>query len=217
MRPLALGLSAAWAAWRLLALDRALAQRRAWHHAPGWMVAPEALPAETTPSWWPGWSRRWRSQGHRHRGSCWDGPFAGRPGTRRCWKRRWPPTVPCRRPRTSRGGHPALHAVGQETEQPLVVPWSELVGHVLVTGTTRSGKTRLLEVLASEAIRGPGAVVDPRPQGGPGPAGAVCRRSPAPGPAVCAAHPGVSRSSRPASTSWTPRPPPPKCRPASGR
>ena len=51
MRPLALGLSAAWAAWRLLALDRALAQRRAWHQAPGWMVAPEALPAETAPAW----------------------------------------------------------------------------------------------------------------------------------------------------------------------
>jgi conjugal transfer pilus assembly protein TraD len=65
----------------------------------------------------------------------------------------------------SRGGHPALHAVGQDIEQVLVVPWSELVGHVLVTGTTRSGKTRLLEVLASEAIRGPGAVVILDPKG----------------------------------------------------
>ena len=67
--------------------------------------------------------------------------------------------------RGRRGGHPALHAVGQDAEQPLVVPWSELVGHVLVTGTTRSGKTRLLEVLASEAIRGPGAVVMLDPKG----------------------------------------------------
>jgi hypothetical protein len=33
--PLALTISAAWAAWRLLALDRALAQRRAWRQAPG--------------------------------------------------------------------------------------------------------------------------------------------------------------------------------------
>jgi conjugal transfer pilus assembly protein TraD len=64
-----------------------------------------------------------------------------------------------------RGGHPALHAVGQRTEQPLVLPWSELVGHVLVTGTTRSGKTRLLEVIASEVIRGPGAVVILDPKG----------------------------------------------------
>ena len=65
----------------------------------------------------------------------------------------------------ARGGHPALHAVGEETEQPLVVPWSEMTGHVLITGTTRSGKTRLLEVLAAEVIRGPGAVVILDPKG----------------------------------------------------
>ena len=35
MHPLALTLSAGWATWRLLALDRALAQRRAWQQAPG--------------------------------------------------------------------------------------------------------------------------------------------------------------------------------------
>ena len=46
--------------------------------------------------------------------------------------------------RDVRGGHPALHAVGRKKERPLVVPWSELVGHVLIGGTTRSGKTRLL-------------------------------------------------------------------------
>jgi conjugal transfer pilus assembly protein TraD len=65
----------------------------------------------------------------------------------------------------ARGGHPALHAVGQDQEQPLVLPWSELTGHVLITGTTRSGKTRLLEVLAAEVIRGPGAVVILDPKG----------------------------------------------------
>jgi hypothetical protein len=54
----------------------------------------------------------------------------------------------------SRGGHPALHAVGHAEEVPLVLPWSELVGQVGVTGTTRSGKTRLLEVIAEEVIRG---------------------------------------------------------------
>jgi hypothetical protein len=52
----------------------------------------------------------------------------------------------------ARGGHPALHAVGARTECPLVLPWSELVGHVLVAGTTRSGKTRCLELLAAEAL-----------------------------------------------------------------
>ena len=64
-----------------------------------------------------------------------------------------------------RGGYPALHAVGAKKEQPLVLPWSELVGHVLIGGTTRSGKTRLLEVILSEAIRGPGTVIIIDPKG----------------------------------------------------
>ena len=64
-----------------------------------------------------------------------------------------------------RGGYPALHAVGEKDEQPLVLPWSELVGHVLIGGTTRSGKTRLLEVILSEAIRGPGTVIIIDPKG----------------------------------------------------
>jgi conjugal transfer pilus assembly protein TraD len=64
-----------------------------------------------------------------------------------------------------RGGHPCLHAVGQDREQALIVPWSEMVGHMLITGTTRSGKTRLLEVLAAETVRAPGAVVVLDPKG----------------------------------------------------
>ena len=67
--------------------------------------------------------------------------------------------------RDARGGYPALHAVGKKEEQPLVLPWSELVGHVLIGGTTRSGKTRLLEVILSEAIRGPGTVIVIDPKG----------------------------------------------------
>jgi conjugal transfer pilus assembly protein TraD len=165
MQPLALGLSAVWAAWRLLALDRALAQRRAWHHAPGWMVAPEALPAETAPAWWPGWSRRGRRQGHGHQGVLVGRAFRWQAGHTQVLETALATDGALPTAEDERGGHPALHAVGQETEQPLVVPWSELVGHVLVTGTTRSGKTRLLEVLASEAIRGPGAVVVLDPKG----------------------------------------------------
>ena len=64
-----------------------------------------------------------------------------------------------------RGGYPALHAIGRKAERPLVLPWSELVGHVLIGGTTRSGKTRLLEVILSEAIRGPGTVIIIDPKG----------------------------------------------------
>ena len=67
--------------------------------------------------------------------------------------------------RDVRGGHPALHAVGKKSERPLVLPWSELVGHVLIGGTTRSGKTRLLELIVSEAIRGPGTVIIIDPKG----------------------------------------------------
>ena len=67
--------------------------------------------------------------------------------------------------RDIRGGHPALHAVGRKSERPLVLPWSELVGHVLIGGTTRSGKTRLLELIVSEAIRGPGTVIVIDPKG----------------------------------------------------
>ena len=65
----------------------------------------------------------------------------------------------------ARGGYPALHAVGRKEERPLVLPWSELVGHVLIGGTTRSGKTRLLEVILSEAVRGPGTVIVIDPKG----------------------------------------------------
>ena len=64
-----------------------------------------------------------------------------------------------------RGGYPALHAVGKAQERPLVLPFSELVGHVLIGGTTRSGKTRLLEVIVCEAVRAPGTVVVIDPKG----------------------------------------------------
>ena len=64
-----------------------------------------------------------------------------------------------------RGGYPALHAVGKAQERPLVLPFSELVGHVLIGGTTRSGKTRLLEVIVCEAIQAPGTVVVIDPKG----------------------------------------------------
>ena len=67
--------------------------------------------------------------------------------------------------RDARGGYPSLHAVGRKREGPVVLPWSELVGHVLIGGTTRSGKTRLLELIVSEAIRGPGTVIIIDPKG----------------------------------------------------
>jgi conjugal transfer pilus assembly protein TraD len=165
MQPLALALSAGWAAWRLLALDRALAHRRAWHQAPGWVLTPEALARATTPPWWPAWLRGWRSRRGGHRGVLLGRAFRWQAGHTQVLETALATDGALPIAEDSRGGHPALHAVGQDTEQALVVPWSELVGHVLVTGTTRSGKTRLLEVLASEAIRGPGAVIVLDPKG----------------------------------------------------
>jgi hypothetical protein len=43
LQPLAIGASAAWTAWRLLALDRALAHRRAWRTSPSWEMASDTL------------------------------------------------------------------------------------------------------------------------------------------------------------------------------
>jgi conjugative coupling factor TraD (SXT/TOL subfamily) len=160
-----LTLSSGWLAWRLQALDRALAQQRAWAASPGWQIPPEALPAAVLPPWWPGRLRQWVSRKHLHRGIFlgmafrWDASHTQRLETALARENALPIAE------DSRGGHPALHAVGQEHEQSLIVPWSEMVGHTLVTGTTRSGKTRLLEVIASEAIRGPGSIVILDPKG----------------------------------------------------
>jgi len=52
------------------------------------------------------------------------------------------------------GGKPAIHAVGMlEGERDIVLPLGERVGHTLVLGTTRVGKTRLAEILITQDIR----------------------------------------------------------------
>jgi len=52
------------------------------------------------------------------------------------------------------GGKPAIHAVGMlEGEKAIVLPLGERVGHTLVLGTTRVGKTRLAEILITQDIR----------------------------------------------------------------
>ena len=58
------------------------------------------------------------------------------------------------RPLPPIGGNPALHAVGMlEGEKPVVMNLADRNGHTLVLGTTRVGKTRLLEILATQDIR----------------------------------------------------------------
>ncbi|MFV0476967.1 MAG: type IV conjugative transfer system coupling protein TraD [Parahaliea sp.] len=71
-------------------------------------------------------------------------------------------------PRPYVEGSPELHGVGlYEKEQDVFMQQSERVAHTFVVGTTRVGKTRLLEVLATQDIRNGDAVVvfDPKGDG----------------------------------------------------
>lgn len=64
------------------------------------------------------------------------------------------------------GGRPTLHAVGA-AEQSVFVPIGERVGHMLVLGTTRVGKTRLAEVLITQDIHRGDVVIVLDPKGDP--------------------------------------------------
>ena len=170
----AMAIGGLWVVVRLWAFGKAWKRWRAWRLPASWSVRAEDLTFESTRRWMvrlyarefyeslPGWMERWLYPD--------TGILLGRGF-------RWSPehtrelethlhsgqSLPVGR--DMRGGYPALHAVGKKEEQPLVLPWSELVGHVLIGGTTRSGKTRLLEVILSEAIRGPGTVIIIDPKG----------------------------------------------------
>lgn len=68
------------------------------------------------------------------------------------------------RPLPPIGGNPAIHAA-ELNEEEVLLPMSERVGHTLVLGTTRVGKTRLAEILIEQDIRrgdGPVIVFDPK-------------------------------------------------------
>jgi conjugative coupling factor TraD (TOL family) len=64
----------------------------------------------------------------------------------------------------SLGGNPALHAVGLH-EQDVWMNLDERVGHTLVLGTTRVGKTRLAELLIAQDIRRGDVVIVFDPKG----------------------------------------------------
>ena len=148
--PWAAGLGALWTSFRLGLFLNAWKRHRRWRRSPRWSVDAADLPFESVP---------YRLPRRLARRLCPDrGIFLGRAF-------RWSPQHTQELETYVRGGHPALHAVGMKQERPLVLPWSELVGHVLIGGTTRSGKTRLLEVILCEAIRGPGTVIVIDPKG----------------------------------------------------
>ena len=65
------------------------------------------------------------------------------------------------------GGNPALHAVGIH-EQEVWMDLDERVGHTLVLGTTRVGKTRLAELLIAQDIRRGDVVIVFDPKGDAG-------------------------------------------------
>ena len=68
------------------------------------------------------------------------------------------------RPLPPVGGNPCIHGVELD-EEDVLLPLSERVGHTLVLGTTRVGKSRLAELLVEQDIRrgdGPVIVFDPK-------------------------------------------------------
>src|SRR5262245_7865688 len=138
LRPIAQTLASGWAVWRLLALDRAWTEHRAWRHNTDWIIRPEDLARLGTP-WWRRWWPRLQTGLALGRGFCWDATHTQTLETVLAREGRLPVAD------DPRGGHPALGAVGRHT-QPLYLPFPELAGHAGIKGTTRSGKTVLLEV-----------------------------------------------------------------------
>lgn len=73
-------------------------------------------------------------------------------GFKKLWQAFW--IISIFSPLPAVGGKPAIHAVGLlEGESAVVLPLGERVGHTLVLGTTRVGKTRLAEILVTQDIR----------------------------------------------------------------
>ena len=74
-------------------------------------------------------------------------------------------SAPKRKPGDS-GGISTLHAVGSRQEAPVFLPLSDLEGHMLVSGATRTGKTHYLQLDLVQAIeRGSEAVIFIDPKG----------------------------------------------------
>ena len=72
----------------------------------------------------------------------------------------WNPVAP----RLDLGGSPVLHGV-EPREEPVLLRQNQRTGHLLVQGTTRVGKTRLLEMLATQDIHDRHVVIIIDPKG----------------------------------------------------
>ena len=170
----AVGFGAAWTAYRSAVFAFAWVRWRSWRRPASWSVKATELLIESARgrlpiglarrlhSWMPA---KWAKRLYADRGILLGRGFRWGPEHTQALEDHLQGGQALPVGRNVRGGHPALHAVGRKSERPLVLPWSELVGHVLIGGTTRSGKTRLLELVVSEAIRGPGTVIIIDPKG----------------------------------------------------
>jgi len=78
---------------------------------------------------------------HEHTGLAWATALTRRPA-------RWNPVAPM----PEVGGDPALHGV-EPDEGDVYLALAERVGHMVVVGTTRTGKSRFLELLVAQDIR----------------------------------------------------------------
>lgn len=63
------------------------------------------------------------------------------------------------------GGSPVLHGVGGLDERPITMRQASRTGHMIVLGTTRVGKTRMLEMLATQDIHAGHVVIVVDPKG----------------------------------------------------
>ena len=174
LRPFAAVFGFLWAVRRAGAFIAAWSRWRSWRLPATWSVNAEDLPLESSARWLPLlYAREFYSSLpdcvrrliYPDRGILLGRAFRWSPEHTQLLETHLQKGQPLPVGRGMRGGYPALHAVGKKEERPLVLPWSELVGHVLIGGTTRSGKTRLLELILSEAIRGPGTVIVIDPKG----------------------------------------------------
>ena len=108
----------------------------------------------------PGKAYRWA----RRREVCWESiPLLSIFARGLSSRSRWNPLAPL----PLLGGNPALHAVGIH-EQDVWMELDERVGHTLVLGTTRVGKTRLAELLIAQDIRRGDVVIVFDPKGDAG-------------------------------------------------
>ena len=175
LRPLMECFVTVWIGIRLGIFVKARARWRSWRRAPRWMVRSGDLPFESCTHWLPRWLAKWlylclpatvAGWLYRDKGILLGRAFEwSKEHTQELEDYLHTSSKPLPMGVDARLGYPALHAVGMQKEKPLVLAWGDLTGHALFGGTTRSGKTRLLEVVLAEAIRGPGTVVVIDPKG----------------------------------------------------